>query len=270
MRFEQAHIDSIARASATAGEDDALTGNEIGHLLAVCRMGSHDVGSDVTKWKRVQAAFAGRQNATGERTAILGFVRQAMKPSLHIEKPGRFDAMRFRLNRALSLAELQCDEKGKLSAVEAATTVTEAGSRARALRAGLERRGVHPEVLRFCAAEWLVEDHFHAVQEAVKSVTDRLRSMTGLTCDGADLVNPTLGGKSPTLAINPRTTKSMRDEQKGFVNLILGCYGMFRNPTSHEARIHWPVSREDAEDLMSLVSLIHRRLDATTTPPRTS
>ncbi len=36
---------------------------------------------------------------------------------------------------------------------------------------------------------------------------------------------------------------------------------MFRNPTAHEARVKWQMSKEDAEDLLSLASLIHRRLD---------
>ena len=36
--------------------------------------------------------------------------------------------------------------------------------------------------------------------------------------------------------------------------------------TAHEARIDWPIGKEDAEDLLSLVSLIHRRLDATHMP----
>ncbi|WP_245518726.1 MULTISPECIES: TIGR02391 family protein [unclassified Mesorhizobium] len=43
---------------------------------------------------------------------------------------------------------------------------------------------------------------------------------------------------------------------------------MFRNPMAHEARINWAMSKEDAEDLLSLVSLIHRRLDAASMPPR--
>ena len=268
--FEQIHIDSIARALAIGSEHEALTGSEIGHLLAVCRMGEFDPGGGVTKWKRLQAAFAAKQNTKGERTAILEFIRQAMKPGLHLEKPDRHETMRFRLNRALLLAGLECSESGKLSSVDAANTISEAEKRARALRAGLERRGVHPAVLKFCTAEWLVDDHFHAAQEAVKSVMDRLRTLTGMTWDGAELVNPALGGDNPLLAINSRLTKSQRDEQRGFVNLILGCYGMFRNPTSHEARIHWPLNQEDAEDLMSTISLIHRRLDSATMPPRVS
>ncbi len=62
IRFEQGHIDSIARALATGSEDEALTGSEIGHLLTVCRMGEYDPGTGITKWKRVQAAFASKQN----------------------------------------------------------------------------------------------------------------------------------------------------------------------------------------------------------------
>ena len=267
MHFEQSQIDAIARALAAG--PDSLTASEIGRLMAVCRMSDFDQGDNVTKWKRVQGAFAGKQNASGGRTAILEFVRQSMRPALHLDTPGRHDAMRYRLNRALLLAGLECDETGKLFQVDAASTVDEAENRARSLRAGLERRGVHAEVLRFCTAEWLADDHFHAVQEAVKSVMDRLRATTGLTWDGADLVNPALAGENPILAINPRATRSQRDEQRGFVNIILGCYGMFRNPTSHEARIHWKMTQQDAEDLMSMVSLIHRRLDAATMPPRT-
>jgi uncharacterized protein (TIGR02391 family) len=176
--------------------------------------------------------------------------------------------MRFRLNQALLLAGLQCTEEGKLESVEAATTLSQAESRARGMRAGLERRNVHKEVLRFCSAVWLADDYFHAVQEAVKGVMDRLRKLTGLTTDGSELVNFALGGETPMLAINPRQTKSEKDEQKGFVNLLNGAYGMFRNPASHEARIHWPMTQLDVEDIMSMVSLLHRRLDGATMPPR--
>lgn len=70
------------------------------------------------------------------------------------------------------------------------------------------------------------------------------------------------------LAINRRSTKSERDEQSGFCNLLKGLFGMFRNPTAHEARINWQMAEADAEDLMSLVSLIHPRLDAAVMPPR--
>jgi len=64
------------------------------------------------------------------------------------------------------------------------------------------------------------------------------------------------------------TTKSEKDEQKGFANLLKGVFGMFRNTTAHEARINWDMSKEDAEDLLSMVSLIHRRIDGANMPLR--
>src|ERR1700730_8279618 len=129
-------------------------------------------------------------------------------------------------------------------------------------------RGVHPDVLRFCREELLADNYFHAELEAVKSVADQLRARTGLTVDGASLVDRTLTGDPPMLAINSLKTESEKGEQRGFANLLRGTFGMFRNTTAHEARIHWPMAKDDAEDLFSLVSLIHRHLDAANMPPR--
>jgi len=61
LRFEQAHVDAIARALGDT--ETGLTGAEIGHLLSVCRMARHDLGHGTTKWQRIQAAFANDQNA---------------------------------------------------------------------------------------------------------------------------------------------------------------------------------------------------------------
>lgn len=266
MQFEQAHLDAIA--SALGDTNLGLTGTEITHLLSVCRMAAYDPGQGITKWKRIQVAFAHDQNARGNRTAILEFMRQAMNPANHLHAPERFEQMRFNLNKALSLAGLVVDAAGKLSAVEAVSTITEAENRARSLRVGLERRGAHPEVVQFCQAEWVADDYFHAVLEAVKGVADRIRQSTGLTDDGAPLVDRAFGGDQPMLVINGRKSKSERDEQSGFCNLLKGVFGMFRNPTAHEARINWHMEEADAEDLMSLLSLIHRRLDSASMPPR--
>ncbi|WP_413469295.1 TIGR02391 family protein, partial [Pseudomonas gessardii] len=98
------------------------------------------------------------------------------------------------------------------------------------LRADLEGRGVHPDVLRFCRAELLADNYFHAVQEAVKSVADKMRSRAGVRDDGATLVDRVLAGHPPLLSINALKTVSERSEQSGFANLIRGTFGMFRNP----------------------------------------
>jgi len=222
----------------------------------------------MTKRHRLYNAFAHDQNRRQDRTRILGFIRNAMKPERFTREPQRFEPMRGNLNRALAFAGLCVDESGTLKAAEKARTLSEAQRRADELRADLSARGVHPDVLRFCQAELVADDYFHAVLEAVKSVADNLRSKTGLSDDGAALVDRSLAGSPPMLAINPLSTESHRSEQKGFANLARGVFGMFRNPTAHEPRIHWPIGKEDAEDLLSLVSLIHRRLDDAHMLPR--
>jgi uncharacterized protein (TIGR02391 family) len=256
--FSQSELKAIA--AALADTSDGLTGSEIGHILATLKMA--DPAPTMTKWKRLHNAFVERQNYSQNRRAILQFIREAMKPERYAKQPERFEPMRTNLNRALAFSGLAVSAAGELSSVTRAETLTEAQRRADELRADLTSRGVHPDVLRFCRAEVVADNYFHAVLEAAKSVADKLRAKSGLTEDGAKLVDASLCGSAPRVAISDLITESQRSEQSGFANLIKGVFGMFRNPTAHEARILWAMSKEDAEDLLSLASLIHRRLDA--------
>ena len=65
----------------------------------------------------------------------------------------------------------------------------------------------------------------------------------------------------PHLALNSLQTESEQSEQKGFMNLLKGLFGTFRNTTAHAPKIMWSIEEEDALDILSLVSLVHRRLD---------
>jgi uncharacterized protein (TIGR02391 family) len=261
--FSQSELEAIAAALADTSE--GLTGSEIGHILTTLKIA--DPTPAMTKWKRLHNAFVERQNQTHNRRAILQFIREAMKPERYTKQQERFEPLRANLNRALAFSGLSVDASGKLSTVSKAHTLTEANKLADELRADLFRRGVHPDVLRFCSAELVADNYFHAVLEATKSISDKLRTKSGLSEDGAKLVDATLCGSAPRLAINAMLTDSQRSEQSGFANLIKGTLGMFRNPTAHEARILWAMTKEDAEDLLSLVSLIHRRLDVVAVNP---
>lgn len=53
----------------------------------------------------------------------------------------------------------------------------------------------------------------------------------------------------------------MKSEQKGFVNLVTGMFGMFRNPTAHASRATWPMTETDALNILTAISLVHRKLD---------
>lgn len=261
--FSQAELEAIA--SALGDTEAGLKGTEIELLISTC--GMTDPGP-ITKRTRIYNAFAQSQNQRHDRTRVLGFIRHAMKPARYVREPERYEPMRTNLNFALAFAGLVVTEAGDIESVPVATTLSEAQRRASELRADLETRGVHPDVLEFCRAELVADDYFHAVQEAVKSVAAKMRAKTGLTDDGSTLVDRALAGTPPMIAINSLASVSEQGEQRGFANLVRGTFGMFRNPTAHEPRIHWPMSKGDAQDLLTLVSLIHRRLDASYMPAR--
>lgn len=260
-QFTQSQVMAIAEALA-----DGLTHTEIEHFFAVCRM--DDPSPDLSKKLRLHNAFAKSQNTRKDRKAILAFIRHALKPERYLNNKDGFETARARLNQALAFAGIELDETGQLYNSEKVTTLSEAERRAQELRADLSVRGVHPDVLQFCRAELLSDNYFHAVLEATKSIADKIRGRTGLADDGAVLVDRAFGGDAPMLAINSLKTESERSEQRGFVNLVKGVFGMFRNITAHEARIHWPMGKADAEDLLSLASLIHRRIDVAHAPAR--
>ena len=258
LKFSSSQLEAIARALGHT--DDGLTGGEIGHLLATARI--EDTDPLITKWTRLFNAFVNCQNRLGHRRNILAFIRFAMKPDRYAHSPERFEPMRANLNRGLAFVGLEVRENGELVGSAPTSTLPDAIRRANELRADLAARGVHADVLAFCRAELVADNYFHTVLEATKSVAAKLRERTGLTDDGAALVDRALGGNLPMLAINPLADESQISEQRGFANLVKGMFGMFRNTTAHAPKLLWNMSKKDAEDLLTLASLIHRRLDA--------
>ena len=124
---------------------------------------------------------------------------------------------------------------------------------------------MHGDVLRFCRAELLEDNYFDAFLEATKSVAQQVRDRSGLTTDGSSLYQTAFGGDSPSVRVNAMRTKSERGEQRGFMNLLIGMAGVFRNTAAHEAPIMWAMPVEDALDLFALTSYAHRRIDRATT-----
>jgi len=187
-----------------------------------------------------------------------------MTPVRYVGNPEMFEALRVSLNGVLSFSGLLLAEDGSLQRRTPARTLSDAAARTKRLRDEMHRRGVHREVLRFCQSDLLQEDCFDSVFEATKGLGERIREMTGLQEDGAALVDRAFNlGKSglPMLAFNSLRTQSELSEQNGLVSLMKGVFGTFRNPAAHTPKTRWPVSEPDALDLLTTLSLIHRRLD---------
>lgn len=261
LPFEQGTLEGVAKVLGHTNH--GLTGTEIGHLLSTCKIA--DVDGSNTKWKRLYNALANEQNSKQMGNPVVGLIHHAMKPVRWKDKREDFEYLLDELNKVLSFAGFEIRDDGGVRRATKATTLTEAEQRANSLRSKLESRSVHADVLVFCRAELLQKNYFHAVLEASKSVANKIRVKSGLTTDGAQLATDAFSlGKSnaPILAINALKNETERGEQKGFTNLLIGLFGTFRNPTAHAEKIYWPISEQDALDILSLVSLVHRKLDA--------
>lgn len=258
--FTASQLESISKALGDT--DTGLTGSEIGHILS--QIGVADVDPTMTKWKRLHNALVARQNADRSGDRVLAFINAALAPARYAGQRELFQLRRRAVNVLLAFYGLEYTEEGKFRRCAAASTLSEAEQRADRLRAALRERHVEPEVLAFCKAELLTDNYFHAVLEATKSVAETIRERTGLRSDGAQLVQEALGGGAPKLRINAFRSQTEAGEQRGFANLLTGFFGTFRNPTAHAARVVWPMPEEDALDLLSLASYIHRRLKRAT------
>lgn len=239
-----------------------LTGGEIGQLLRSC--GIDDVSESTTKRVRLFDALQARQQRDRCGNNVAAFIRTAMAPVRYVNNPDLFETRRCSLNRALAFCGLMICEDGELKAVTAAKTISEAEQRMTKLRRDLLNRQVHSDVLAFCRTELLQDNYFHAVFEATKSVADKIRQKSGLLFDGTTLVIEAFGsknGSTPLLAFNSLRTKSEQNEQEGLMNLMKGLFGAFRNVTAHEPKIRWTIPEQDALDMLSLASFLHRKLD---------
>ncbi len=265
-KLKETHLKALCDILGDTSE--GLTGSQIGALLSQCAI--DDPSPGITKRDRLFDALRARQERDGCANNILNFVVTAMDPARYVGNADYFRTLRDHLNEALAFAGFILRDDGKLRPVTQATTLDEAQQRAGRLRAELTQRKVHHDVLQFCRAELLQNNYFHAVFEATKSVAEKIRQRTGLTGDGADLVDQAFGLSAPLLAINSLRTETEQSEQKGFANLVRGMFGTFRNVTAHAPKITWPIDEQDALDLLSLVSYVHRRLDAAAIVPRST
>ncbi len=256
--FNSQHLEAACRVLADTRR--GLTGTQIERLLQEVHV--DDVSPEITKWKRLFNALAAAQNVHRVGNHLIMFINRAMDPVSYARDKEAFEWRRAELNVVLAFSGYYVREDGKVCRATKETTLAGARARAGRLRSILEDRNVHPDVIKFCRAELIEENYFHAVLEAAKGIAERIREMSGLGSDGAELVNVAFSTKTPILRINPLVTETQLSEQKGFANLLIGLFGAVRNPVAHAPRLSWPMSEQDATDVLTLISFLQRKLDA--------
>ena len=123
----------------------------------------------------------------------------------------------------------------------------------------MEGRLIHPDVLKYCKAELMQDNYFHAVFEASKGLAQLIRDRAGVDGDGVYLVDSVFSVNRPVLVFNTLQTDTEQSEHKGFALLLKGCFAAIRNPLAHQPKIMWN-SEDDAADYFTLISLLYRKL----------
>ncbi|HQS65394.1 MAG TPA: TIGR02391 family protein, partial [Acidovorax defluvii] len=233
--FNSQHLEAACRVLADT--ERGLTGTQIERLLQEIKIA--DTSPGITKWKRLFNALAEAQNQHQIGNHLIMLINRAMNPVNYARDRETFRWRRDELNVVLAFSGFYVRDDGKVGHADKATTLDAARARAGRLKAVLESRNVHAEVLNYCRAELLDENYFHAVFESTKGVAERIRTMSGLTMDGADLVNRAFSTQNPILVLSPLATESEKSEQKGFVHLLVGLFGAVRNPLAHAPKTNW-------------------------------
>lgn len=259
--FSSGQLEHLARITG-----ESTTGSEVDRLLREARLPTSDIS---TKWRRIRDSFERVQSRDGGGNAVARFVTLALAPDRFIGDKERHGVLRRSANEVLSFAGLELRSDGSLGEVKAARTLDEAEHRADRLKAQLKARQVHHDVLEFCRSELVQENYFHAVLEAAKSVAQKIRDRTGLTDDGAELVDQAFATSEnmPPLAFNRLENKNEVSEHRGLATMLKGFFMTFRNPTAHAPKVRWAVDEADALDMLALASMFHKRIDEATVTP---
>jgi len=251
--LSSAQLEAICRSLG-----EATTGSGIDQHMQACAV--EDTSMQSTKWRRLYETFDALQRQHRSSAHLARFTQSVMAPSAFVNREEEFQEIVGQLNQQLAFSGLSYKEDGQFHRVAETRTLSEAQKRARLLDDKLHHRNIHEEVYKYSRPELLEDNYFHAVFEACKGLAQRIRDLSGIEGDGAGLVDQAFSSRAPILAINTLSTETEKSEQKGFANLLKGAFSAIRNPLAHEPKLLWQ-GIDDAVDYLTLISLLHRKLD---------
>jgi len=252
-QFDPGTVETIAKVLGDAG-----SGTDINRYFQT--NGLVDDSGESTKWRRLNWVFLKSQRETKSANQILAFIKSYLVPTRFVGKRDEFEQYRDKINAILIMHGLEYANDGQFKYTTQARNLDEAESRAKSIRNKLALRNTHPEVYKYCQPELMQENYFHAVFEACKGLFQRIRDLSGIEGDGANLIDQAFSIEKPILVFNSLQTETEKSEHKGFAQLLKGCAAAIRNPLAHGPKILWQ-GEIDAADYLTLISMLHRKLD---------
>lgn len=218
---------------------------------------------NLNKSKRIYNIFCYELNKTKSFNKVFNFIFNISAP-VNFDNQYDHDEFMYSINSILlqeSLEIKHANGKNKLLRLSNPLSISDAKERANILLSIIERRNLHPTLMKFCKEQYLQSNYFHAVLEASKSIFKTIQYLTNINLDGHQLIDKAFSTKDPYIALNSLKTQSEISQQVGFINFLKGITSLFRNPTAHEAKINFLIEKEDAIEIFTMISYAHKILD---------
>ncbi|MGY3296383.1 uncharacterized protein (TIGR02391 family) [Pseudomonas sp. TE6288] len=117
---------------------------------------------------------------------------------------------------------------------------------------------LHPVIFAHAFQHYTHGHYRDAVLNSVVAIFDLMRERTGLDLDGAALATQVLSLEKPHLILSDLNTDSGRNDQKGFLQILVGAYLGIRNPKAHS--LNHDLDSEKAAQYLIFASLLARRI----------
>jgi uncharacterized protein (TIGR02391 family) len=251
--------EALERLAQIIGEN--YTGSQITSVFS--RSGYPEIVHDGgTKWRFVVEALEQLQRRGSNRPQhVIKVLQTICSPQGWIEQRPKYESFLSAINQVLEFYGLQVRDDGTFH------TQRERASTVRHTKGADERafddRGFHPMVIKHGKSHFSRGAFFHAVFEVCKAFDAEVKTKSGFDEHGQSLMGKALSLSGP-LKINSQRSQSERDEQDGIKFLCMGLMNAVRNPQAHEPELSWPMSKDDALDVLALTSFLFRKIESAT------
>lgn len=257
-RIDLFSLSALERLAQIIG--DRYTGTEITGFFR--KSGFPQFQHDgTTKWRFVYRTLEQIQNNPHGQYQIAQVIEQLCNPQEYFGNAEGHKQIVSGVNEILAFYGMAVDVKtGKILMTGKIDTILR--SREPEEAKYFDPRGFHPEIRKHARLLFLEGHYFHAVFECCKAFDKYVCEKSRINKHGSELMGPALSLKGP-LKLNTQRTETEQNEQEGLMHLCLGLMRAVRNPESHEPELDWAMTREDALDILSLISYLYRQIDRT-------
>lgn len=129
-------------------------------------------------------------------------------------------------------------------------------------------RNFHPDIIIHAGKSYKEGNFPSSVFECAKAFEKAVQKKSKIETFGESLMSKAFSLGKGTLKLNSQISETEKNEQEGIMHLAIGFIKGIKNPQSHEPVIDWPISKNDALDILSFLSFLWRQLDICQYEPR--